>query len=89
MLSFKKAIQEEIICDYKIIFLEVTSQLVAKEMQLRINDKLQENAAYNAAMQIVLLKAIRKTGTMKIITFHARVMVSQDSKENKRINIKN
>ncbi len=73
VLSFRKAIEQEIISDYKIIFPEVTSDMVADEMKLRGEADLSENAVYSAAMQIALKKAIQITNASKIITFHARV----------------
>jgi predicted helicase len=73
VLSFRKAIEQGIISDYKIIFPEITSDIVAKEMKLREGRDLPEDAIYYAAMQIALKKAVQTTKTSKIITFHARV----------------
>ena len=86
VLSFRKAIEQDIISDYKIIFPEVTSDMVAQEMQLREGTDLPENAVYSAAMQIALKKAIHVTQASKVITFHARVKGAEQFAESLKQN---
>ncbi len=86
ILSFRKAIEHGIICDYKIIFPEVTSEMVAKKLQAEDNAGLSNNAVYNAAMQIALKKAIEKTAASKIVSFHTRVY---DAEQFSQILVKN
>ena len=73
VLSFRKAIEQGIICDYKIVFPEVNSEMLAKELEAQGDMDLSNNALYNAAMQIALKKAIEKTAATKIISFHTMV----------------
>ncbi len=74
-LSFAKAIEREIICDYKVAISVVTSQEVNDELlsQGEVLVSTDYVVARQVANQIALKRAVEKYQTGKIITFHGKV----------------
>ena len=72
-LSFRKAIEQGIISDYKIIFPEVRTTRLADKLQRLDVDKVSESVIYNSAIQLALKKSVNSINASKIITFHTKV----------------
>ncbi|MCE3232592.1 MAG: type restriction protein res subunit [Rickettsiaceae bacterium] len=65
-LSFREAVERNIICDYKVIVSVVNSQMVSKQIQ-------DNEDAEHAAKRIAVEMAIKEFQSKKIITFHKTI----------------
>ena len=74
-LSFAQAVQDGMICGYKVLISIVTTGMVDNELLRRGTVKVQdaEVNARQVANQLVINEVIRKYGVKKIITFHSSV----------------
>ena len=64
MLDYRKAIQNERICDYKVLVVVVTHEDIQRAKLTEASDKL------TIAHEIAIGKTMKEYGTQKIITFH-------------------
>jgi len=74
-LSFAKAAEQGIICDYKVVISVVTSDMIGREM-IRHGKALVDGDIVHAqqvANQIAIKQAVEKYGVSRIFSFHASV----------------
>jgi len=74
-LSFAKAAEQGIICDYKVVISVVTSEMLGRELIQR-SEVLVDGDTVNArqvANQIAISQAVEKYGVNRIFSFHASV----------------
>ena len=74
-LSFAQAVQEKMICGYKVLISVVTSAMVNDELLRRGAVKVEEDdvKARQVANQLSIKDAIEKYRMRKVITFHTSV----------------
>lgn len=78
--SFPEAVEEGIICDYRVVVATVDRSEVSEYAE-RYGITLvhgDENATRWVASQIAVTRAIEETGASKVITFHSRVRQAKD-----------
>jgi superfamily II DNA or RNA helicase len=78
--SFPEAVEEGIICDYRVVVATVDRSEVSEYAErygiTLVQDN--ENATRWVASQIAVTRAIEETGASKVITFHSRVRQAKD-----------
>lgn len=78
--SFPEAVEEGIICDYRVVVATVDRSEVSEYAErygiTLVQDN--ENATRWVACQIAVTRAIEETGASKLITFHSRVQQAKD-----------
>jgi superfamily II DNA or RNA helicase len=78
-LSFKEAIKQKIICDYKIVTIAVSdaeiSELIKEKAELAVSagNKTIETDAHSLAAGIAMQKAFEKYGIKHAVTFHSSI----------------
>jgi len=78
-LTFKEAIKQKIICDYKIITIAVTEKeaaaLIADNPELRVTSGKDsfETDAHNLSVGLTLQKVFEKHGIKHAVTFHSSI----------------
>ncbi len=78
-LTFKEAIKQKIICDYKIITIAVTEKeaaaLIADNPELRVTSGKDsfETDAHNLSVGLTLQKVFEKYGIRHAVTFHSSI----------------
>lgn len=83
-LPFGKAIQQNLLTDYRIVIIGVDSPMIAewiKNRELIKTDSGIENDAESMAAQIGLLKAIKDYDLKRVISFHGRVSRAESFKD--------
>lgn len=78
-LSFRDAVQEDIICDYKLLISVVSGEEVTRDL-VRKSDVVVDGVEVKAAQvanQIALAKAFDEIGAKKAFTFHSSVASAQ------------
>lgn len=78
--SFPEAVEEGIICDYRVVVATVDRSEVSEHAERYGITLVQgdENATRWVASQIAVTRAIEETGASKLITFHSRVQQAKD-----------
>jgi len=78
--SFPEAVEEGIICDYRVVVATVDRSEVSEYAERYGITLVQgdENATRWVASQIAVTRAIEETGASKVITFHSRVRQAED-----------
>jgi predicted helicase len=82
-LPFGKAIQQNLLTDYRIVIIGVDSPMIAewiKNREFIKTDSGIENDAESMAAQIGLLKAIKDYDLKRVISFHSRVSRAESFK---------
>lgn len=78
-LTFKEAIKQKIICDYKIITIAITEKeaasLIAENPELRVTTGKNsfETDAHNLSVGLTLQKVFEKHGIKHAVTFHSSI----------------
>ena len=86
-LSFKEAIKQKIICDYKIVTIAVSdaeiNALIKERAELSVSagNKTIETDAHSLAAGIAMQKAFKKYGIKHAITFHSSIKRAQSFKD--------
>ncbi|MDA8872824.1 DEAD/DEAH box helicase family protein [Alphaproteobacteria bacterium] len=86
-LSFKEAIKQKIICDYKIVTIAVSdaeiSELIKEKAELAVSagNKTIETDAHSLAAGIAMQKAFKKYGIKHAITFHSSIKRAESFKD--------
>lgn len=78
--SFPEAVEEGIICDYRVVVATVDRSEVSEYAERYGITVVQgdKNATRWVASQIAVTRAIEETGASKLITFHSRVQQAKD-----------
>jgi superfamily II DNA or RNA helicase len=88
-MSFKEAIEQKLICDYKILTVSVTEpeirKLIAKNRLLNLSRKLDEAEARRVATGIAVKRAVKKYGIRRGFTFCATILGSKRFREQQDI----
>ncbi|MDB4852205.1 DEAD/DEAH box helicase family protein, partial [Alphaproteobacteria bacterium] len=86
-LSFKEAIKQKIICDYKIVTIAVSDSeidaLIRDKAELAVSagNKTIETDAHSLAAGIAMQKAFKKYGIKHAITFHSSIKRAESFKD--------
>ena len=76
LLSFSKAIEQDLLCDYQFVIVGVddaTYRRYAEEGTFVTTDGKEVTDARTLASQIALAKAVRKYDLKRVVTFHGRI----------------
>jgi superfamily II DNA or RNA helicase len=80
-MSFKKAIERKLICDYKILTVSITEpeirKLVAKNRLLNLGRKLDEAEARRVATGIAVKRAVKTYGVKRGFVFNSTILGSK------------
>jgi len=82
-LSFKRAVDEQIICPYKIVISVIRSDQVTNKLLKRSSVLVKRRAkhAEDVAKQLALTAAAKKTNAKRMISFHSGIRRAESFKE--------